>query len=159
MNLLPTTLTGLTIFDLVPIGAEIVDFGGGSTTMPPAQMIQWQVAFMNPGSSVTRTFTILPNVGMTQIRNELYFVDVTENGKLVMRAVGQTPTVTEIIAARSIEQAAQLGIDTSLTTDPPIINEGALVEWAYSEVKRQQRSNRVGNPYQFYLLYFPLASK
>jgi len=151
-NPLTKSLTGLTIFDLVPVGTEVVNFGGGSTTMPPSQMIQWQIPLLNANSSVTRTFAIQLTMSTNQIRNELYFVDVIANGELVMRAVGEDPVVTTIEPPSNIDQSVLSGAATPPATNPPIINEGALVEWEYPGFSGQQLSNSVRNPpFQLYL--------
>lgn len=150
-NPLTRSLTGLTIFDLVPVGSEVVNFGGGSTTMPPSQMIQWQVPLLNANSFVTRTFAIQLTMSTSQIRNELYFVDVIANGELVMRAVGEAPVVTTIDPPSGIDQSALLGVATPPATNPPIINAGALAEWVYPGFSGQQLSNSVRNPFQLYL--------
>jgi uncharacterized repeat protein (TIGR01451 family) len=156
-NHVTRTLTGLTIVDLVPVGAEVVDFGGGALTMPPSAMLQWQVPRLNAGSVVTRTFAIRPSSNQSQVVNELYFVDVIENGVLRLRVVGKEAVMTTIVGGGLEPLPAPLSLLTApLTATTPIINVGAVVNWEYPGFNGQLASNRVYNPTRYtYLPFIP----
>jgi hypothetical protein len=151
-------LTGLTIWDVIPVGARVVDLGGGSTTMPPLQMIQWQAPVLNAQDSLTRNFTVRLLVNSGEIRNELYFVDVMENGALVMRAVGAEPVVTTILPSSPLDYLSLPTATTNLTDTLIITNVGATVKWEYTSISSQMTSGPAYNaPFHLYLPFAPVV--
>lgn len=156
-NSFTRTLTGLTILDVIPVGAEVVDFGGGAISMPPSVMMQWQVPLLNAQRAVTRTFAIRLTANRSQVINDLYFVDVIENGVLHLRAVGKDPVVTTIIGGVLEPLSVLLSLPTlSLTSTVPITNYGAMVTWEYPGFDGQLVSGSVRNPwYRTYLPFIP----
>jgi uncharacterized repeat protein (TIGR01451 family) len=150
-------LTGMTIVDVIPVGAEVVDFGGGAMTMPPSAMLQWQVPVLNAQSTVTRTFAIRLPISRRLVVNDLYFVDVIENGVLRLRAVGKDPVVTTIMGG-TLEplQVTLFPATLPLTATTPITNNGAIVTWEYPGFDGQLVSNGVRNPpWRLYMPFIP----
>lgn len=148
------SLTGLTIQDLIPVGAEVIDFGGGSMTMPPSPMIQWQVPLLNPQTSVTRTFAIRMLMSTNEVRNEVYFVDVIENGMLVMRATGEIRVITTISSGTIDGNFVYTAGENPFFPLSPVTNEGATVRWHYTtdpDYNGELLSNWVRNPFQQYM--------
>ena len=156
-NQLDVPLTGLTIMDFVPVGVEIVDFGGGAATMPPTQIIQWQVPLLNPKNTVSRTFAVRLAASRAQVRNEVYFVDVVANGVLVMRAVGTQPVITTILQG-SIDGKRWI-VPSSDSPLDSIYNNGATVIWEYQDSKFNGTARSGGTKNPPFRQFFPIIAR